>query len=419
MTPVWRRLLPALLLGLLLLANLSPWGAKEAPPPTPAPPPEDDGVSVTYPSLPGRLIFRQGDELQILERGTVRTLPLPGGFLLPEEPGSAFWSYGTWVAGFVKRGEAHYLNVIDLASGAATGFGTTEPGQIAWSPETKQLAVWSANVLRLFSFNQGDGQVVVEEGARIGQVAWAPNGEQFAIAVTPPGGLPHIEVYQLSNPEGVQRIDNAGTPFWAPNGDGLVYVRSTQTEGPASELVLRKDDGQELILATVAQLLQANPEVAAIEGAIPSIGKIQGGRAPGELLFDLKLYSNINPRFAIGQLALPDGLPKLHLLPAFPDDPRNQNHRPPGPCYPGGIYPGQLATLLFVAEGIGCGGRLGQIDGESLKLLPFQAGLLSPDGAYVLQQDAPGVMPTVTRIADGRQRVVPLYGQPLHWDAGN
>ncbi|HLO02386.1 MAG TPA: hypothetical protein VK191_04670 [Symbiobacteriaceae bacterium] len=418
-----QRLFPGILIGLLLLANLVSMNEKPAVTPTPAPQ-GDQGATVAYPDLPGRLIFRSGNELQQLADRKLRSIALPTPFALPGDARTAFAPNGNWVAGFTRQGDQSFLDAVDLASGAVTRLGSSEPGEMLWSPDSQQLAVWAGSRLEIFGFNRGNRLVQGGDGVRLTQAVWAPDGKRLAMEVTPPSAeTSTIEVLDLSSPTGFERITQPTShPFWAPNGEGLIFGRYVQEGSLATELVLRKPDGHEVILARVADLLQANPEVADIQGAIPHLTSIQGGYNPAEILFTLKFYSDVNPRFAIGSVNLPGTPVHLHLLPVFPDHPQNQNQTPPRPCYPGALYRSE-ASLLFVAHGFGCEGLVGRLEYSSLVPLKdvwtAPIGLVAPDGDYVLNQPAPGAMPTVTGLlSGGSTKMIPLYGEPIHWDRG-
>lgn len=416
-------LLPGILIGLLLLANLLPLNQEPAVTPTPAPG-ESEGTSVAYPDLPGRLIFRDGEGLQLLERRAMRSVPLPASFSLPENAGDAFSPNGNWVAGFTRQGEQSYLDVIDLASGVATRLGAAEAGSIRWSQQSERVAVWAADQIRVFGFNQTPMTLVPQAGMTVRQVAWAPDGSQLALVLTTPNDQSStLGLLELASPATFTPVAKEGLhPFWAPNGEGLIYARQPKGELYANELVLRKPDGQEVVLVNKEQLLQAHPDVASIDGAGPHLLSIQGEFNPASFLFTLKFYSGVNPRFAIGTVSLPGTPVQLYLLPAYPDHPLNEAHNPPRPCNPGGVYPLE-SSILFVAEGFGCDGAVGRLERGSLELLALQGiggtgGLISPDGDWVLRQQASRAMPTATAMQGGSSKLIPFYGQPIHWDRG-
>lgn len=414
--------IPGILVGALLAANLLSMQQEPAVVPTPAPE-GAAGTTLTYPELPGRLIFRSGNELQFLERQETRSILLPDRFALPDEAKSAFAPNGGWVAGFVRQGEESYLDLVNLANGTVTRLGAVEPGAMSWSPDSQQIAVWAGTRIQLFGFNQSGRWIPGDGKTPVRGVAWTPTGSRLAYSLMASSGdRSIIEVVDLSTAD-VKRITaDGGSAFWAPNGEGLIYTRYPKESLYANELLLHKSDGQEVILVDKAALMKANPEVASIQGADPHLLSVQGEFNPASILFTLKFYSGVNPRFAIGTVSLPGTPAQLYLLPVHPDHPLNQNHSPPRPCMPGGLYPVE-SSILFVANGFGCDGAVGRLERGSLNLLVSQGitatdGLISPDGEWVLRQPSPGVMPSVTAMQGGVSKLIPLYGQPLHWDRG-
>jgi hypothetical protein len=409
-----------LLIGLLLLPYVLPLGSdKQAVAPTPTPPTANT-ADLRYPDLPGRLIFRSEDQLQLLQGGKVRSVPLPASFTLPDDAQSAFSPNGVWVAGFVRQGDQSFLDAVNLTDGTVTRLMPATPGRLLWSNPTQKLATWSGADLSVVAIGHGQRKVTLE-GGEIQQVAWSPDGTQLAVVVgtndASRSSLVLVDVATLK----VQPVaDQAVHPFWAPGGEGLFYARVDPKTVHATELIHREPNGKESVLVSKEALLQADPEVATIKGADPHVMSIQEDR-DGAILFTLKYYSNVNPRFAVGSVGISAPL-HLYVLPVHPDHPQNKNQIPPRPCYPGWLR-STAADLLVGVQGFGCEGMVLRMERGSWKpLMSFLGGagvqLISPDGDYQLTQSAPHTMPTVTGVPGGGTRVVPLYGEPVHWDRG-
>lgn len=415
--------LPGLLILILLGANLaSLGGSKEAVRPTPAPQGEDGQPTVTYPDLPGRLIFRRGNELQLLQRQQLQRVPLPSPFTLPNDSASAFSPNGRWVAGFVKQGAETFLDAVDLETGAATRVGPAVAGQMAWSPENQRIAVWAEDRIAIYNFPGGSRSEQIRDDARVNEAVWSPDGKRLAVGFTQADGQrSFIEVLEFSRGFGGQLLAPSGShPFWTPNGEGLVYARQLRPESPASELVLHKTEGEEVVLATADQLVRANQEIQ-IVGAEPYLIWVGGAYNPGNLLFTLKYYSGVNPRYAVGTISLSGAGPRVALLPVNPNHPDNRGRTPPLPCSTGKLVQSKSA-LLFVSHGPGCEDAMHRFDASEWKedqvwgSTPGGA-LVSPDGTYWLQWQSKS-MPTAVSVDGVSTKLVPLYGDPLAWDEG-
>lgn len=418
MKDLLRKAAPILLIGALLLLNLLDLGgtqkqqpAPEAPEqperkaPTPAPPWATD----PYPDLPGRIYFRSGNDLVILERGRATGRPLPAGTILAAQKGPAFSPDGRYMALFAPSGDQLFLARLPLLTetGPLWEFPVPDVGMVRWSPDGQEMLTWTLDgstlTLRLL-----DGSVRhLPFAERVTNAVWSPDSQQVAIETEGDSLSLHIldrGTGQLGRIEGTD-------PVWGPRG--LLYRRPSAPDqgfvrdASGEEIPTRLTEMEVWAQARVLDLAlrEDGPGIFFRAGSPPAEIRLMA-MAPGAQRDSFAFSFQVGEpaeRFGMGLVV--KGALQLWLLPVVGD----------GLCQPL-LFEDLPGGLFLYADGPNCRFQIRLFFGtDQVQWLPEGGGgRVDSTGNWLITGQAGAFM--ATSLADMSRYTLAVPGELIHWD---
>lgn len=415
-----RNVAPILLVGGLLVANLLPLGGEKKPPKTEAkspptletkkrPTPQLDPLLASYPDLPGRLFFFEGNTVAILERGQLTRIPLPDKYLIPAPVADAFSLDGRRLALFGYVGTQLFLQISDLRSGESPNrlFPVREQFHaIRWSPDGMELLAWSSQTVSLRLLDGTPRELLFPEG--VTSAVWSPDGGQVAIE-TSSGPL---ILFDRRTGEETALEGQITDPVWGKRG--LLYLRPSAPSlaflrTPAGEeSVTNLPDSEPWVQAKVVDLSfrDESPGLVSGPGRPPAQIKLlslKSGAQRDSLFFTFQVDDPAT-RYGVGQAI--DGEIQLWLYPVSGDR----------LCRPAYVQ-ASLGGLFVLGEGANCLGLLIRVrHGEDRvrEIRSSERPLIDTTGSWTLTREGGQVV--VTNLDQPMSYTFSAPGTPLHWD---
>lgn len=373
MKNILRQAIPVLIVGGLLVANLLPLDGAKKPPqteeksppptepqtapevrsvPTPVVPPQDsvetlDAILSKLPTnMPGRLFFLDRGALTILRRGRMTRIPIPDDAIVPAPVGQAVSPDGGRFALFSQRGGEFVVEIADLEPGRAPmpwSLAVPESGRIRWSPDSRELLVFTPTLVTL---RMADGKVrelPVPEG--VSDVIWSPDGAEVAIETLSGSILLFNRHTGVGSTIGGEAYD----PVWGSrallylrrSAPGQVFWRRPEGEETGADLV----EGEVWTTAKVLDLYYPpdSPLINFRPGSLPEEIKLHSlapGAQPDSVIFTFQV-DKPTTRYGVGKIV--DAKLQLWLYPIIGG----------GPCEPGHLRD-RPGGLFISAKSVGC-----------------------------------------------------------------